>query len=262
MTQYRPHQPRNAVDDKPDHLKGWDPEHFTACGIIIRTPSNKILVSRRADTQSSPGCWQIPGGKANPNEEWVDAAVREAKEETGLVIAPGSLELLGDWTVKTDVRYRAVVYLYDSITEQIDAEQKEPDKAGPWQLMPIEELEAQPEAMIAGLRLALKTLVVPPPAPPPPPAPEPDTSVDEERDKRDEFLDRLLKPTAEQIARTQAIGRNVKLVGVFLLALIIILVTAIVFLIVVVSSTTEKKRVPPPSEEIEGGTGNHPGDYK
>lgn len=270
---YRTHNPRTEADYKPEHLRGWDPEHFTACGIIIRTPSNKVLVSRRADTQSSPGCWQIPGGKANVNEEWVDAAVRETKEETGLVIAPGSLTLLGAWSVNAGegagrVKYKAVVFLYDSITEEIEAKDMEPDKCGPWQLMAIEELESQP--MIKGLQLALAELVVP--VPPPPPDPEVLAAAEKAaadaaeaaRKEHDEFLDKLLKPSAEQIERQAKIARNVKL-GLWLVGtLIAMLVIAIIFLAVVLvtDKTKEQKRAAPGPVEVEGGTGRNPGDYK
>lgn len=47
----------------------------------------RILLQRRADD----GTWCLPGGYLDPNESPSEAAVREAREETGLVVEPTEL---------------------------------------------------------------------------------------------------------------------------------------------------------------------------
>ncbi len=55
------------------------------CVVVIEN-DNKYLMVRRSGKGSYAGRWEYPGGKAEKNEEYEDAAVREVKEETGLLI--------------------------------------------------------------------------------------------------------------------------------------------------------------------------------
>lgn len=51
---------------------------------VIVDESNRILLAKHADTKQ----WVLPGGSIEPNEKPVDAVIREAFEETNLVIEP------------------------------------------------------------------------------------------------------------------------------------------------------------------------------
>ena len=51
-------------------------------GIIVTDSRGWILLERRSDN----GMWGLPGGGINPGETVTEAAIREVKEETGLVI--------------------------------------------------------------------------------------------------------------------------------------------------------------------------------
>ena len=56
---------------------------------IIYGPKGEILLVQ----QSDGGVWSTPGGSIEPDEAPIDAVVREAWEETGLLVRP--VELIG-----------------------------------------------------------------------------------------------------------------------------------------------------------------------
>ena len=56
----------------------------TSAVTIVLDPDNFALVIRRSQTDPwKPGHWNFPGGKVDPNEVAIDAAVREVREEAG-----------------------------------------------------------------------------------------------------------------------------------------------------------------------------------
>jgi 8-oxo-dGTP pyrophosphatase MutT (NUDIX family) len=62
----------------------------TSCGVIV-TDGERVLLGHAT---RSPR-WDIPKGTAEPDENFADAAVRELREETGLVASPNELAVLG-----------------------------------------------------------------------------------------------------------------------------------------------------------------------
>jgi 8-oxo-dGTP diphosphatase len=68
------------------------PEHpLVGVGAIIIENSRVVLVKRAHPPLQAQ--WSIPGGVLEVGEQVRDAAIREAREETGLIVEPG--ELLG-----------------------------------------------------------------------------------------------------------------------------------------------------------------------
>ena len=63
-------------------------------GALIGDDARRLLLIRRAH-QPYEGCWDIPGGFCELREHPRDAAVREAREETGLEVEGG--DLVGIW---------------------------------------------------------------------------------------------------------------------------------------------------------------------
>lgn len=62
-------------------MKPW----FMAVKAVIRDESGRFLLVRRsANSTNSPGCWEWPGGKIDPGEDFVKAILRETRMETGL----------------------------------------------------------------------------------------------------------------------------------------------------------------------------------
>lgn len=70
-------------------------------GVVIRGSGGTILLEKRRDC----GWWGLPGGKVEPGESLVDAAVREVREETGLAVE--ITQLIG---VYSDPAGRIVTY--------------------------------------------------------------------------------------------------------------------------------------------------------
>lgn len=60
-----------------------------AIDVIIRTPGGVVLIKRRNEPYK--GKWALPGGFVRYGERVEDAAVREAREETGLKVKLGKL---------------------------------------------------------------------------------------------------------------------------------------------------------------------------
>ncbi len=80
-------------------LKAGDPERLVcescsfvfymdpkvAVGTVIRTADDRIVLVRRA-IEPGYGLWVFPGGYVDRGEQVLDAAVREAREESGLAV--------------------------------------------------------------------------------------------------------------------------------------------------------------------------------
>lgn len=55
---------------------------------------NSVLMFKRNETKKKfPGFWSIPGGHIDEGEDALAAAIREVKEETGVVITPQDIKL-------------------------------------------------------------------------------------------------------------------------------------------------------------------------
>ena len=63
---------------------GHAPLLMPSVAVMVRDAAGRLLLVRDRDT----GLWQTVGGAMDPGEEPAAAAVREAQEETGLVVEP------------------------------------------------------------------------------------------------------------------------------------------------------------------------------
>ena len=63
---------------------GHAPLLMPSVAVMVRDAAGRLLLARDRDT----GMWQTVGGAMDPGEEPAQAAVREALEETGLLIEP------------------------------------------------------------------------------------------------------------------------------------------------------------------------------
>lgn len=62
-----------------------------SCGIVILDDAGRVFLAHATDTTH----WDIPKGKGEPGELPIEAALRELREETGIVLAPERLVDLG-----------------------------------------------------------------------------------------------------------------------------------------------------------------------
>lgn len=62
--------------------------------VWIRNRDGKYLVSKRAPNKILPDLWETTGGSALAGEDSLTAALREAREEVGMVLTPGRGRLI------------------------------------------------------------------------------------------------------------------------------------------------------------------------
>lgn len=65
--------------------------HVVPCvGAVIKDGCGRLLLIRRGH-EPGKGLWSVPGGRVEAGESDAEALVREVREETGLIVAPGRL---------------------------------------------------------------------------------------------------------------------------------------------------------------------------
>ena len=111
---------RMGCDTKPPG--GYDPGAYPPVAVtvdiitftIVDDQLQILLVRRGQDPHM--GRWALPGGFVRPDEDLEAAALRELKEETGIVARPRHLEQLGTYGApERDPRMRVVTVAYWAI---------------------------------------------------------------------------------------------------------------------------------------------------
>ena len=68
--------------------------HLVVC-VWIRNSEGKFLISQRSANKKHPLLWEASGGSALKGETSLDAALREIKEEVGIMLDPNKGKLFG-----------------------------------------------------------------------------------------------------------------------------------------------------------------------
>ncbi|MFF5244475.1 NUDIX domain-containing protein [Streptosporangium sp. NPDC000095] len=83
-----------------------------------QTRQRVLLIQRAAGAKFAPNHWDLPVGKASKGEVITQTAVRELKEETGLVVDPADLRVAGlihcSWGVEAPNGFVTVVFVADT----------------------------------------------------------------------------------------------------------------------------------------------------
>ena len=70
-----------------------------ACTLLVDARGWVLLQERDEHAPIAPERWAASGGHVEPGESFLEAAVRELEEETGLVVAPEELQLVGIYDI-------------------------------------------------------------------------------------------------------------------------------------------------------------------
>jgi 8-oxo-dGTP pyrophosphatase MutT (NUDIX family) len=87
-----------------------------AAAVIVhdRAAGRIVLLQRGPGARFGQGMWDLPAGKSEPGEPVTATAVRELREETGLVVRAEELEVVhlvhGAWGVEAPGGYLTVVF--------------------------------------------------------------------------------------------------------------------------------------------------------
>ena len=71
---------------------------IVSCGILLLDPEGRVLLAHATGTNH----WDIPKGQGEPGETEAQSALREMREETGLVIEEARLKDLGRYAYRRD----------------------------------------------------------------------------------------------------------------------------------------------------------------
>ncbi|XP_060563455.1 nucleoside diphosphate-linked moiety X motif 17-like isoform X2 [Ruditapes philippinarum] len=132
------HPPFCPIHQMTDENKSGLPPNIYSRGIdcgaavILESGDGQVFLTCRGDhLRTFPGIWVPPGGHIEQNETFLEAGLRELKEETGLNITPDMCQLdtvhvLAVWesvfppklSLGTSKRHHAVIYLHAQLKSQ------------------------------------------------------------------------------------------------------------------------------------------------
>lgn len=108
------------------------PRKIIGAKCIVRTRDGKVLLVK----PNYRDYWHIPGGGVDAGEAPIDAAIRELKEETGLVVAKDRVRLV-------DVFHRpnddlGIIYEYTDFVDENSTITIQPDEIEAYEFVPAE----------------------------------------------------------------------------------------------------------------------------
>lgn len=117
---------------------------------IILVCDGKFWMSQRVNTRNFAGKWQFPGGKLEENENPIDGALRELREETGLNIDINRLRFIGPITGDPTTR---ICFTYSVSLNETEIPQHTENTMTDWRLLTAN------EALILDLMPGLQQII-------------------------------------------------------------------------------------------------------
>jgi 8-oxo-dGTP pyrophosphatase MutT (NUDIX family) len=99
---------------------------FKIAGVLLRKGDKIVLVRQRIESLNAD-LWMVPAGGVETGEDWVDAARREAQEETGLTpLGDPCLAYICEYDSRSDHFFCSVrMYVFDDFSG--DLSPQDPD---------------------------------------------------------------------------------------------------------------------------------------
>ena len=113
-----------------------------------------VLMGERRNAEFGAGQYHVPAGHLEAGETIIDGIVREAAEETGIVLAPADLNLAYVMHFRGASDRLSLFFTAESWTGEIET--REPDKCAGWQWLP---LAALPANVVPYARRAIADLI-------------------------------------------------------------------------------------------------------
>ena len=132
--------PKRAAKPSTKDERRYPARPFASVGIVIWR-EDKVLLVRRSKPPHK-GFWSLPGGMQDLGETILEAAVREAREETGLTVTPlGIVTALDAITrdAKGKVEFHSTIV--DVAAESREGEARAQDDAHDVRWATLEEIE-------------------------------------------------------------------------------------------------------------------------
>jgi 8-oxo-dGTP diphosphatase len=96
--------------------------------VVIVVDGDKVLILKRSKGSSYPGFWNFPGGSVEPWEEFIDAGVRELKEESNIDVKKEDLKYIGTKHLpKLNIHF----YITDKFKNEVAINKESDDYAWP-----------------------------------------------------------------------------------------------------------------------------------
>ena len=124
---------------------------------LILKKGDKVLMSRRCNTNYEDGKYHFPAGHCEPFEKFIDAAIREAKEEVGIIVKKEDLKLAHIVHKCNNPKEKASRMEIFFMTEkwQGDITNMEPDKCDDLKWVDINKL---PKNMIPYIKIVMENI--------------------------------------------------------------------------------------------------------
>jgi 8-oxo-dGTP diphosphatase len=118
---------------------------------IIFKDHDKVLLLLRQNTGYADGLYTLPAGHVEANETIMQAAIREAAEETGAIIAPEDLKLIHVMYRKSNFPY--VEFFWQCTNWRGKIKNNEPEKCKELAFYPLQQL---PDNMVVNIKPILE----------------------------------------------------------------------------------------------------------